>query len=242
VIVEIDRLTVRFGRRWRRTGVIAVDDLTLSIREGEFFALLGPNGAGKTTTLHAVLGLVRPTSGHVRLLGATPRPGCPTFAAIAFLPEEPQYHNYLTVEETVTYYLRLYRAVPDRRRIVDVLERLGLDDARDRRVSSCSKGMKQKVGIAQCLLHSPKLLLLDEPMRGLDPVAVKEFRDVLVELNRSGVTIVMNSHMLAEVQLVASRAAVLANGRLVAVDETPQNGSIEEWFLSILPRGAAAHG
>jgi ABC-2 type transport system ATP-binding protein len=240
VIVEIEQLTVKFRQGWRRVPIVAVDDLTLNVREGEVFALLGPNGAGKSTTFYCILGLLRPSSGRVRLFGQTPRPGCAAFARVAYLPEEPHYHEYLTVWEAVTYYVSLYGAPPPRAQVAEVLDRLDLGRARDQRVASCSKGMKQKVGIAQCLLHQPKLLMLDEPMRGLDPVTVKQFRDVLIDLNRQGVTIVMNSHMLAEVQLVATRAAVLANGRLVGVDETPKSGTLEDWFFSILKPGADA--
>ena len=240
-MIEIDHLTVQFRNGWRRKATTAVDDLTLSIREGEFFALLGPNGAGKSTTLYCMLGLLKPTAGSVRLFGQTPRPGTPMFADLAYLPEEPHYHDYLTVEEAVTYYASLYGSRPSVDRLSAALERLGLAPARHLRVSKCSKGMKQKVGIAQCLLHEPKLLLLDEPMRGLDPVTVKEFRDVLVDLNAHGVTIVMNSHMLAEVQLVATRAAVLDRGRLVAVDDTPKSGTLEDWFFKVLRPEADAH-
>ena len=241
MIIEIDRLTVKFRQGWRRRTITAVDEVTLGIREGEVFALLGPNGAGKSTTLYCMLGLLRPTAGQVRLFGETPRPGCAALAHIAYLPEEPHYHDYLTVEEAVTYYVSLYGSRPPRERVAGVLDRLGLGRARDQRVASCSKGMKQKVGIAQCLLHQPKLLLLDEPMRGLDPVTVKDLRDVLIDLHRQGVTIVMNSHMLAEVQLIATRAAVLADGKLVGVDETPKSGTLEDWFFSVLrPAGDAS--
>jgi ABC-2 type transport system ATP-binding protein len=252
-MVEIEDLTVTFSRGWKRTPFTAVDHLTLGIAEGEFFGLLGPNGAGKSTTLFCVLGLRRPTSGRVRVFGEVLRAGCAAHRDIAYLPEEPNYHEYLTVEEAVTYYAGLYGGRPSRQRIGDVLDRLDLGKARAVRIGSCSKGMKQKVGIAQCLLHQPRLLLLDEPMRGLDPVAVKQFRDVLIDLNRRGVTVVMNSHMLSEVELTASRAAVLADGRLVAVGDLAaiagshagidraQPGHLEQWFLAALKSGTDPH-
>ena len=219
MIVSIEQLTVVFGTGLGRQRFKAVDGLTLDVREGDFFALLGPNGAGKSTTVYCVLGLLRPTSGRVTVLGETLRPGSRVFHHVAFLPEEPHYHDYLTVEEAVTYYARLYGEVPSAQAINTALERLGLAAARRLRIANCSKGMKQKVGIAQCLLHQPRLLVLDEPMRGLDPVTVKEFRDVLVDLNRRGVTVIMNSHLLAEVEATATRAAILNKGRLVAVDD-----------------------
>jgi len=233
VIAQAEALTVVFRQAWRRRRVTALDRLTLDVQEGDFFALLGPNGAGKSTTLYCWLGLLRPSSGAARVFGHNLRPGSAAFADIAYLPEEPHYHDYLTVEEAVVYYASLYARTPTRARVTEALERLGLADARDRRVASCSNGMKQKVGIAQCLLHKPKLLFLDEPMRGLDPVTVKEFRDVLIDLNRRGVTIVMNSHMLSEVELVANRAAILAEGRLVAVDTLDKLVRIERDVYSV---------
>jgi ABC-type multidrug transport system ATPase subunit len=234
-MVQIEALTVTFRRGWRRTPFTALDHLTFDVREGECLALLGPNGAGKTTTLHCALGLQRPTSGSVRVFGQQLTPGCAAMRDLAYLPEEPYYHGYLTVEEAVRYYASLCGARPSGQRVGEVLERLGLGKARATRVASCSKGMKQKVGIAQCLLQQPRLLLLDEPMRGLDPVTVKDFRDVLMELNRVGVTIVMNSHMLSEVEHMASRAAILADGRLVTIgDLDAMRGSIEDWFFAAL--------
>jgi ABC-2 type transport system ATP-binding protein len=167
--------------------------------------------------VYCLLGLLQPTRGQVRVFGRVLEPGSPAFRDIAFLPEEPHYHDYLTVEEAVSYYAALSGHACDHRRLTSVLEQLRLDKVRSVRVALCSKGMKQKVGIAQCLLHEPQLLVLDEPMRGLDPVTVKEFRDVLIALNRRGVTIIMNSHLLGEVEQVATRAAILAEGRVLAV-------------------------
>jgi ABC-2 type transport system ATP-binding protein len=252
-MVEIEDLTVVFSRGLGRTPYTALDHVTLTIGEGEFCALLGPNGAGKSTTIYCALGLLRPASGRVRVFGDTLRPGCAALRDVAYLPEEPHYHDYLTVEEAVAYYVGLYGTSPSTRAIAEVLERLGLAKARSIRIASCSKGMKQKVGIAQCLLHQPRLLLLDEPMRGLDPIAVKEFREVLLDLNRRGVTVVMSSHMLSEVELMASRAAVLSAGRLVAVgdlaalrasnDETEraQPSRLEAWLVSTLKTGSGWH-
>jgi ABC-type multidrug transport system ATPase subunit len=252
-MVEIEDLTVEFSRGWRQKPFTAVDHLTLTIGEGEFCALLGPNGSGKSTTIYCALGLLRPTAGTVRVFGETLTPGCPAMRHVAYLPEEPHYHDYLTVEEAVRYYAGLYGVRPAPGAIDGVLERLDLASARSVRIASCSKGMKQKVGIAQCLLHQPRLLLLDEPMRGLDPIAVKEFREVLLDLNRRGATVVMSSHMLSEVELMATRAAVLANGRLVASDDVaalragsddagrPQPSRLEDWMVSTLKDGSDSH-
>lgn len=217
-MLEVRDLTVEFRRGLSRARIRALDRVHIDVRPGDFFALLGENGAGKSTAMYCFLGLLRPTSGSVRLLGQSPSPGARLYGDIAYLPEEPSYHLYLTVEEAVRYYAALAgRRIPAAR-VSEVLERVGLGRFRDLKLSKCSKGMKQKVGIAQCLVHGPKLLFLDEPMRGLDPVAVKEFRDILVELNGAGATIVMNSHMLGEVEAVASRVAILAHGKVVLED------------------------
>jgi ABC-2 type transport system ATP-binding protein len=196
--------------------------MSLQVREGEFFALLGENGAGKSTAMYCFLGLLRPTAGSIRLFGAAPEPGSSVYAKVAYLPEEPHYHLYLTVEEAVSYYGALFGRTVPAKKVGAILDRLGLAEFRQLRLSKCSKGMKQKVGIAQCLLNEPRMLFLDEPMRGLDPFVVKEFRDILLELHRGGATIVMNSHMLAEVEAVATRVAILAHGR-VAVEDSMAN-------------------
>jgi ABC-2 type transport system ATP-binding protein len=138
---------------------------------------------------------------------------------VGYLPEEPRYHEYLTVEEAVTYYARLSGVRLPKPRVDGLLEQLGLAEHRTLTIRRCSKGMKQKVGIAQAVIHEPRLLFLDEPMRGLDPMTVHLFREMLVEMHRKGVTIVMNSHLLSEVEIVATRVAIIDRGRLVAVDE-----------------------
>ena len=215
-MIEAEKVSVHYKRAMARRTLKALDSFDLSVAEGDFFALLGQNGAGKSTAMYAILGLLRPTSGRVRVLGRTPVPGSDIFRAIGYLPEEPHYHDYLTVEEAVAYYGGLSRSRSWRSGAEEMMERLGLVEFRKLRLARCSKGMKQKVGIVQCLLGDPRLLLLDEPMRGLDPLAVRQFRDMLVELNRRGVTILMSSHILSEVELVASRAAIVDAGRVVA--------------------------
>jgi ABC-2 type transport system ATP-binding protein len=214
-MIRAQALTVDF-RRSRTQKLRAVDQLTLEIGRGEFFALLGENGAGKSTAMYCFLGLLRPTDGQVLVDGRPPLLGSDVFERIAYLPEEPHYPAYLTVEETIDYYASLFRRSIPRQRRLDILDRLGLGGFRNLRIAKCSKGMKQKVGIAQCLLNTPDLLFLDEPMRGLDPAGVHDFREILLEMNREGSTIVMNSHILAEVEAVASRVAILHGGRLVA--------------------------
>jgi ABC-type multidrug transport system ATPase subunit len=218
-IIDVDLLTVQFRRGLRREPFRALDRLNLQVREGDFFGLLGENGAGKSTALHCILGLLRPTFGRVWVLGREPEPGDELFREVGYLPEEPLYHPYLTVEEATVYYASLSGVPSPRARALEMLDRLGLADHRDRRVAKCSKGMRQKIGIAQCLLHRPRLMLLDEPMRGLDPMTVHLFRSMLVERHREGATIVMSSHLLSEVEQVATRIAILHRGRAVAQDD-----------------------
>lgn len=219
MIVRAEALTVRFPRGVFRRPFAALDGLNLEVREGDFFALLGQNGAGKSTAMHCLLGLLRPSAGRVEVLGRPPDRGAALFAQVGYLPEEPRYHEYLTVEEAVTYYARLSGVRNPKSRVAEILERLALAEHRSLAIRRCSKGMKQKVGIAQCVIHQPRLLFLDEPMRGLDPMTVHLFRDMLVGLNRAGATIVMNSHLLTEVELVASRVAIIDRGRLVIQDD-----------------------
>lgn len=239
-MIATEGLSVSYRQGLARAKLKALDGVTFEVKEGDFFALLGQNGAGKSTAMSCFLGLLRPTAGRVSVLGQTPTPGAAMFREIAFLPEEPNYHGYLTVLEAVTYYGRLYGSAYTQGRRDDVLERLGLAGYRDLKIDKCSKGMKQKVGIAQCLLHEPRLLFLDEPMRGLDPVAVKDFRDVLTEMHARGATIVMNSHILAEVEQVATRAAVLDRGKLLRIDSVSNLRKVAGDFYEFEIEAAAA--
>jgi ABC-2 type transport system ATP-binding protein len=217
-MLVVEDVSIRFRRGFRRVPILALDGISLTVRQGDFLALIGENGAGKSTAMYCFLGLIRPNRGRVLLFGRPPELGSPLYGRIAYLPEEPHYHLYLTVEEAVTYYAALAGARVGPAVIRSVLERLGLAEFRQLRLSKCSKGMKQKVGIAQCLFHAPSLLFLDEPMRGLDPIIVAEFRQILADLHRNGATIVMNSHMLSEVEALASRVAILDRGKVVLED------------------------
>jgi ABC-2 type transport system ATP-binding protein len=219
MMISAQIISVFFGRGFFKPKIRALDSFSITVEEGDIFALLGPNGAGKSTAMYCFLGLVRPDNGAISVLGKRPEPGSPLFREIAYLPEEPHYHLYLTVEEAVTYYARLHGNGADKREIDKAIERIGMAEFRDLRLSKCSKGMKQKVGIAQCLINKPRLVFLDEPTRGLDPIAVKEFRDILVEMNKAGTTIVLNSHVLSEIEMVCNRAAIMDRGNVVVQDE-----------------------
>ncbi len=217
-MITVEALVVRYSRGPFRKPFTALAGLDLEVGAGDFFALLGQNGAGKSTAMACMLGLQRPTAGAVRINGVRPAPGADVYRHVAYLPEEPTYHPYLTVQEALTYYARLQGVSNPGAAIAGVLDRLSLGEHRHLTVARCSKGMKQKVGIAQCLLHAPTVLFLDEPMRGLDPPTVALFREVLAALNREGATIVMNSHLLSEVEQLATRAAIIDRGLLLRQD------------------------
>lgn len=256
-MIRADDVRVTFKRGLTRRPIHALQGLTLEVREGDFFALIGQNGAGKSTAMYCFLGLLKPASGRVEVMGQIPDLGRPVYSDVAYLPEEPHYHLYLTVEEAVGYYASLYgRRVP-KNAIDDSLERLGLAQFKNLRLSKCSKGMKQKVGIAQCLIHETRLLFLDEPTRGLDPIAVREFRETLREIHQRGATIVMNSHVLSEIEMLANRVAIIDAGCVVAQDDLNNlltadresysvtfepNGSLPEYLSAAEKQGTVMKG
>jgi ABC-type multidrug transport system ATPase subunit len=218
-VIFAEDVHVHFRTRFLRRKVRALNGLTLEVRDGDFFALVGQNGAGKSTAMYCFLGLLRPTSGKVEIMGQRPELGCGLYKDIAYLPEEPHYHLYLTVEEATRYYSSLSGKRVSDKAINESLERLGLAQFKTLPLAKCSKGMKQKVGIAQCLIHEPKVLFLDEPTRGLDPLIVREFRETLREIHQRGATIVMNSHVLSEIEMLANRVAIIDSGKVVVQDE-----------------------
>jgi ABC-2 type transport system ATP-binding protein len=218
-VIIAENIRMHFRHGLLRGKVHALNGLSLEIRDGDFFALVGQNGAGKSTAMYCFLGLLKPTSGKVEVMGKSPHLGSPLYESVAYLPEEPHYHLYLTVEEATQYYASLYGKRISAKTVHDVLERLGLAQFKTLPLAKCSKGMKQKVGIAQCLIHETRLLFLDEPTRGLDPLLVREFRETLREIHQRGATIVMNSHVLSEIEMLANRVAIIDGGKVIAQDE-----------------------
>lgn len=218
-MITAENVEVFYRKGFRRGQIRALDGFSLNVREGDVCALLGPNGAGKSTAMYCLLGLIQPKRGTVTVIGQSPRPGSPLFEQIAYLPEEPHYHSHLTVREAVAFYASLYRNGHPSSRVDQAIERVGLAEFADLKLRQCSKGMKQKVGIAQCLVNNPRLVFLDEPTRGLDPVMVKEFRDILLEMRRNGATILINSHVLSEVEQICNRVAIMRRGKVIAEDE-----------------------
>jgi len=202
----------------RKTEKVALKPFQLAVEEGEIFGYLGPNGAGKTTTLKLLLGLVFPTAGSARLLGRDWRD--PDIKAdIGFLPEQPYFYDYLTATELLDYYGRLSGMDASRRskRIPEVLKRVGMTAAANIQLRKFSKGMLQRVGIAQAIVHDPKLVILDEPMSGLDPMGRLQVRDLIHSLKDEGKTVFFSTHILSDAETLCDRVAVLNEGELRAV-------------------------
>jgi ABC-2 type transport system ATP-binding protein len=203
---------------WRKRPKRALHPLHLTVEEGEVFGFLGPNGAGKTTTLKMLMGLVFPTSGSARLLGrdwTDPE----VKAQIGFLPEQPYFYDYLTAHELLNYYGQL-SGVPGKdrkRRIDEVLQRVGLTDVKGVQLRKFSKGMLQRAGIAQAILHDPKLVFFDEPMSGLDPMGRREVRDLMEQLKHEGKTVFFSTHILSDAEALCDRVAIIHQGELRGV-------------------------
>ena len=195
-------------------GIVAVKDLNLRIEPGEVYGLLGPNGSGKSTTLKIILGLVSPTRGRTEIFGRDSRL-VESREAVGFLPENPYFYKYLTGEETLRFFGRLcgLRGARLKERIDELLELVGLTKARKRRLGVYSKGMLQRIGLAQALIHDPRLVVLDEPTAGVDPAGSREIRDLILDLKRRGITVLLSSHLLAQAQEICDRVGILADTR-----------------------------
>jgi ABC-2 type transport system ATP-binding protein len=203
---------------WRKRPKVALRPLNLTVQEGEVFGFLGPNGAGKTTTLKLLMGLVSPTSGTARILGMEiddPR----VRSQIGFLPEQPYFYDHLTGRELLTYYAQL-SGVPEKERssrVNVILARMGLEGSSDVQLRKFSKGMLQRVGLAQAVLHDPKVVFLDEPMSGLDPMGRREVRELIQELRSQGKTVFFSTHILSDAEALCDRVAVIHQGELTGV-------------------------
>src|SRR5213596_1984783 len=197
-------------------GIVAVKDLNLRIEAGEVFGLLGPNGSGKSTTLKMILGLVSPTRGRTEIFGRDSRL-VESREAVGFLPENPYFYKYLTGEETLRFFGRLcgMTRATLKSRVNELLDLVGLNKARERRLGTYSKGMLQRIGLAQTLIHDPRLVVLDEPTAGVDPAGSREIRDLIMDLKRRGITVLLSSHLLAQAQEICDRIGILADGVLV---------------------------
>src|SRR3954467_7747325 len=202
---------------WGRRTYRALDRLTLEITSGEVFGFLGPNGAGKTTTLKLLMQLIFPSAGHAEILGR-PVGDISTRRRIGYLPENPSFYDYLTAEELLGYFGGLFgsRGAERHKRVSALLDRVGVGAERRLQLRKFSKGMIQRVGIAQALLNDPEVIFLDEPMSGLDPIGRREVRALILELRDQGRTVFFSSHILADAEALCGRVAVVAGGRLAA--------------------------
>jgi ABC-2 type transport system ATP-binding protein len=216
--ISIEKLTKEFTNPsvFRRGKITAVNNLTLTVEPGHVYGLLGPNGSGKSTTMKIVLGLVAPTSGRTFIFGRDSR-DVESREAVGFLPENPYFYKFLTGSETLDFFGRLCglggKMLRDRSR--ELLALVGLEDAADRRVGGYSKGMLQRIGLAQALVQEPRLLVLDEPTAGVDPAGSREIRDLILRLKARGITVMLCSHLLSQVQEICDRIGIMHYGKLL---------------------------
>ncbi|MCW3061731.1 MAG: uncharacterized protein JWQ02_3552 [Capsulimonas sp.] len=223
--IEIQNLVKKYK------SVVAVNDISLDVYEGEIFGFLGPNGAGKTTTIKTLLGLIFPSSGNVRVLGK-PAGDIDIKLKVSYLPESPYFYEHMSAREVVGFYGSLFglAGAAKTKRVDYLLDLVGLQKDSSKPLRAFSKGMLQRVGIAQALINDPKLLFFDEPTSGLDPVAHRDIRDLIVRLKNEGRTIFLSSHQLSDVELVCDRVSILNRGkirRLGSVGELIAGGNVE---------------
>src|SRR4051812_3699388 len=220
VIVETRKLTKIYRDFWGRQKKVALRALNLEVRKGEIFGLLGPNGSGKTTTIKLLLGLLFPTQGEAFVFGQ-PASDVRKNERIGYLPEESYLYRFLNAEETLDFYGRLFDIDPRKRQdeAAKLIERVGLKDARKQVLKEYSKGMRQRIGLAQALINDPDLVILDEPTSGLDPLGARWMKNLIVQLRNLGKTVIMCSHRLEDVQDVCDRIAILNNGELQSYGE-----------------------
>ena len=229
---------VGFWRKEKRRGL---KPLHLTVEEGEVFGYLGPNGAGKTTTLKLLMGVIFPTGGSAKILGLEMQDP-QVKAQIGFLPEQPYFYDHLTANELLDYYGQLSGVSSGERqkRVPAVLDRVGMADAADVQLRKFSKGMLQRVGIAQAILHDPKVVFLDEPMSGLDPIGRREVRDIIEGLKQDGKTVFFSTHILSDAEALCDRVAILHQGELRGVGTVAELTAGAQGRVELLWQGAAA--
>lgn len=237
-VIQIRNLTKIYRDFWGRKKVQALNSLSLDVKKGEVFGLLGPNGSGKTTTMKLLLGLLFPTDGEITVLGKAAS-DVEKNERIGYLPEESYLYRFLNADETLDFYGRLFKmsAEERNRRKNELIELVGLQHARRRQLKEYSKGMTRRIGLAQALINNPDLVLLDEPTSGLDPLGTRDMKDMILKLKSEGKTVVMCSHLLADVQDVCDRIAILYGGELKVlgtVDELLQESDETQLLTSQL--------
>ncbi len=234
--IRLDELTKDYAVGfWRKRPFRALDRLTLDVEPGEVLGLLGPNGAGKTTALKLLMQLIYPTAGRVEILGR-PAGAVDVKRRLGFLPETPYFYDNLTAEELLGYFASLfgYRADERKRRVSQLLDQVGIGAQRRTQLRKFSKGMLQRVGIAQALINDPEVIFLDEPMSGLDPLGRRDVRELILSLRDQGRTIFFSSHILTDAEALCSRVAIIAGGRLVACGRLADlSGDVQGWELVV---------
>lgn len=227
--VQINHLVKEFSTPFKKSRIRAVDDVSLSIMPGEVYGLIGPNGSGKSTTMKALLGLLAPSSGSCHVFGKNSLK-TDSRQDIGFLPENPYFYKHLSGEETLQFYAKLcgLRGKPLRQRVDKMLELVSLQDARKRRIGAYSKGMLQRIGLAQALIHEPRLVILDEPTAGVDPLGSRMIRDLIADLKQQGVTVFLCSHLLEQVQEICDHVGIIFNGKVVKEGRLEELISIED--------------
>jgi ABC-2 type transport system ATP-binding protein len=235
VVIETQQLNKIYEGAFGGQDVHALTDLDLEVREGEIFAYLGPNGSGKTTTIKMLLGLIFPTSGSIEILGSRRITSAAVSKNIGYLPEGAYYPDFLRGEEILRYYGKLYGigGAELNRRVDEVLDTVGMTHARKRMLRGYSKGMRQRIGLAQALISDPQILILDEPTTGLDPIARIEIRDILATLRDRGKTLLISSHELLEVELISDRLSILFEGRLQTLGTVDELLTAREVVLDV---------
>ena len=237
--ISIQNLTKIYPIPFRREKVTAVQDLSLTVEPGQVYGLLGPNGSGKSTTMKIVLGLVAPTAGKTEIFGRDSTT-VESREDVGFLPENPYFYKYLTGEETLHFYGKLCgldkKTLRDRSK--ELLKLVGLENAADRRLGGYSKGMLQRIGLAQALVQEPRLLVLDEPTAGVDPAGSREIRDLILSFKERGITVLLCSHLLEQVQEICDRIGILHRGKLIREGRLEDLISIQDQTELILDQAS----
>src|SRR5215475_6643283 len=213
----------------------SLEGLTMQVEDGEVFGFLGPNGAGKSTTIKLLMSLIFPTAGSARILGRSIS-DIEMHRDIGYLPEQPYFYDYLTAAELLDYFARFHnlKATDRRERVAKMLKKVGLETARKIQLRKYSKGMLQRVGLAQAILHDPKVVILDEPMSGLDPLGRREVRDIILELKREGRTVLFSTHILSDAEMLCDRVGVIVGGKLRGVGKPDEIVGMKTQEMEIL--------
>lgn len=233
--VEISRLIKNFQTSFKRSPFCAVDDVSIRIMPGEVYGLIGPNGSGKSTTMKALLGLVAPTSGNCKIFGKNSIE-VDSRNEVGFLPENPYFYKHLSGKETLYFYGKLCGiwGKPLKERVEELLELVDLRSAADRRLSGYSKGMLQRIGLAQAMIQQPRLVILDEPTAGVDPIGSRQIRDLILRLKEQGITVFLCSHLLEQVQEVCDHVGIIFRGKMVKEGRLEDLIAIEDQTEMIL--------